>query len=81
MQGEVDHRLHKTFKISTSQDDMDDRDVSILDLYKFLIGRRKERVTPFVPEGDRAALVLYNADGLINLRRAMYEANLVGTHS
>ena len=78
VQEEVDHRLHKRFKISTSQDDMDGRDVSILDLYKFLIGRRKERVTPLVPEGDRAALVPYDADNdLINLRRAMYEGNLV----
>ena len=78
VQGEVDHRLHKKFKISTGQDDIDGRDVSILDLYKFLIGHRKERVTPLVPEGDGAALVPCDADDdLVDLRRAMYEGNLV----
>ena len=75
VQGEVDHRLHLKLKISTSQDDMD---VSILDLYKLVIGHRQERVISLVPEGDRAVLFPYDVDDeLISLKGAMYEGNLV----
>ena len=78
VQAEVDNKLYKTFKICTSKNDLEGKDVSILDLYKFLIGREKHRVAPLVPEDDRAALVPYNADNdTSNLRASPNDENLV----
>ena len=52
--------------------------MSILDLYKFLIGREKHRVAPLVPEDDRAALVPYNAhNDTSDLRASPNDENLV----
>ena len=65
--------LEKRFKIYVSEDDKQGKDVSILSLYKFLIGKKQPKVQPMTAEEEENALTPYDADDNI----ANYRASLL----
>ena len=69
--------LQKRFKIYVSEDDKQGKDVSILSLYKFLIGKKQPKVQPMTAEEEENALIPYDAeDNIANYRASLLAEGL-----
>ena len=74
---EADGKPYRTYRIYTKADDLCGKIVNIFELYKFLVGHRKVKVSPVVQD-DNAALVPYDAENiLMNLQTSLLEDDLV----
>ena len=77
VESETDGKPYRTYRIYTKADDLCGKVVNIFELYKFLIGHRKAKVSPVVPEDDNAALVSYDAENILTLHTSLLEDDLV----
>ncbi len=66
--------LKKMYHIYTSKLDEEGKNVSILNLYKFLIGNKKTRVK--LPSEDSAVVPYTDESEIATLRRSLYEGDL-----
>ncbi len=72
------NNLIRRYKIYISKDDADGKNVSVLDLYKFVVGHKKPKVTPNRSEEENSALNTYEGeDEVIILKTSLFEADLI----
>ena len=78
VESEADGKPYRTYRIYTKADDLSGKIVNIFELYKFLVGHRKAKMSLVVPEDDNTALFPYNAENiLMNLQASLLEDDLV----
>ena len=70
-------KLEMKYKIFIKEDDEEGRDVSILLLYKFLIGKKKPKLEPVPDESDKFAVQPFDAsDNIVNYRASLIVEDL-----
>ena len=76
---EGEQELEKKFRIYVSEDDEEGKDVSILTLYKFLVGNKKPKVTQVsATETDSQTVATFDADDQIpNLRASLINQSYI----
>ena len=74
----AESELEKMYRIYTSESDVRGKDVSMLLLYKFLVGHKKPKLNPTHAESDDHSLVPFSGnDDVTNLRATLHKEDLI----